>query len=94
LVIDSSGPAAQAGIQGGSRPVSINGMTVPVGGDIIVAVDGRPVRTAGELRAYVENNKHPGDSVTITIVRNGQREDVVVMLTERPPATPQPTTGG
>ena len=69
-------------------------MTVPFSGDIIVAVDGRAVRTASELRAYVENNKHPGDSVTITIVRNGQREDVVVMLAKRPPATAQPTTGG
>jgi hypothetical protein len=68
LVIDCSGPAAQAGIQGGSPPVSINGMTVPVGGDHC-GVDGRPVRTA-------------------------QREDVVVMLAERPPATAQATTGG
>jgi S1-C subfamily serine protease len=94
LVIDSTGPAAQAGIQGGSRPISINGMTVPAGGDIVVAVDGQPIRTGGELRAYIENSKHPGDTVTVTIVRNGQRQDITVTLAERPPATPQPVPGG
>jgi S1-C subfamily serine protease len=90
LVLDSSGPAAQAGIQGGNRPVVINGEQLRAGGDIIVAVDGQPVTTAGELRAYIENNKHPGNMVTVTIERNGQRMDVVVTLAERPPSTPQP----
>jgi S1-C subfamily serine protease len=88
LVVDASGPAAQAGIQGGNRPVVINGQTIPAGGDLIVAVDGRPVTTAGELRAYIENNKHPDDTVTLTVVRNGQRMDVPVTLAERPPSTP------
>jgi S1-C subfamily serine protease len=85
LVIDSSGPAAQAGIQGGNRPVAINGEPIPAGGDIIVALDGRPVTTAGELRAYIENNKHPGDGVTVTVIRNGMRMDAPVTLGERPP---------
>jgi S1-C subfamily serine protease len=85
LVIDSSGPAAQAGIQGGNRPVAINGEQIPAGGDIIVALDGHPVTTAGELRAYIENNKHPGDGVTVTGIRNGMRMDVPVTLGERPP---------
>jgi S1-C subfamily serine protease len=93
LVIDSSGPAAQAGIQGGSRPVVINGEQIPAGGDIIVAVDGQPVTTAGELRAYIENNRHPGDTVTVTIIRGGQRQDVQVTLGERPPTTPTPVPG-
>jgi 2-alkenal reductase len=92
LVIDSSGPAAAAGIQGGSRPVVINGEQSPAGGDIIVAVDGRPVTTAGELRAYIENSKHPGDTVVVTVVRNGQRLDVPVTLGERPPSNGTPTT--
>jgi S1-C subfamily serine protease len=90
LVVDSSGPAAAAGIQGGSRPVVINGEAIPAGGDIIVAVDGRPVTTTGEIRAYIENFKHPGDTVTLTVVRSGQRMDVTVTLAERPPSTPTP----
>jgi S1-C subfamily serine protease len=94
LLVDSSGPAAQAAIQAGSRPVSINGTTIPAGGDIIVAVDGHPVRTGGELRAYIENSKHPRDAVTVSILRNGQHEDLTITLAERPPATPQPRPGG
>jgi S1-C subfamily serine protease len=90
LVIESTGPAAQAGIQGGNRPVIINGEMIPAGGDIIVALDGRTVTTAGELRAYIENNKHPGDMVTVTVIRNGQRMDVPVTLGERPPTASQP----
>jgi 2-alkenal reductase len=90
LVIDSSGPAAEAGIRGGNRPVVINGEQIPAGGDIIVALDGRPVTTTGELRAYIENNKHPGDSVTVTVIRSGQRMDVPVTLGERPPTALQP----
>jgi S1-C subfamily serine protease len=90
LVVDSTGPAAQAGIKGGSRPVVINGEQIPAGGDIIVAVDGQPVTTAGELRAYIENTKHPGDTVTVTVVRNGQRQDIAVTLGERPATTPTP----
>jgi S1-C subfamily serine protease len=88
LVIEAAGPAAQAGIQAGTRPVTIGGDVILAGGDLIVAIDGRPVAGTGELRGYVENAKHPGDTVTITIVRNGQRQDVTVSLGERPPATP------
>jgi 2-alkenal reductase len=94
LVLESTGPAAQAGIQGGSRPVVINGEPIPAGGDIIVAVDGHPVATAGELRAYIENTKHPGDSVTITVVRNGQRMDVQLTLADRPPTNSAPQSTG
>jgi S1-C subfamily serine protease len=94
LVVETTGPAAQAGIQGGDRPVVINGVTIPVGGDLIVAVDGHPVSTAGELRGYIENYKHPGDTVTVTFVRGGQRQDVQVTLDERPPSPPTPSTGG
>jgi S1-C subfamily serine protease len=93
LVLDSSGPAAQAGVQGGNRPVVVAGEQIPAGGDIIVAADGYTIAAPGELRAYIENNKHPGDSVTLTVLRNGQRVDVQVTLAERPPATPQPTGG-
>jgi serine protease Do len=59
------------------------------GGDIIVAIGGQAVATGGDLRGWIENNKHPGDSVTLTVLRNGQRTDLQVTLTERP--APQPS---
>ena len=44
LVVESTGPAQQAGIQGGSRPVNVGGEQFPAGGDVIVAI--------GELGAF------------------------------------------
>jgi S1-C subfamily serine protease len=84
LVEAVSDGAQQAGIHAGSRTVRIGQDQVTAGGDIIVAVDGRTITSSGELRGYIENNKHPGDQVTLTVVRDGQRMDFTVTLTERP----------
>jgi S1-C subfamily serine protease len=93
LVVDATDGAQQAGIRTGTRRVTIGGEQIPAGGDIIVAVDGRPVGTGGELRAYIENTKHPGDTVTVTVLRDGQRQDIPVTLGERP-ARPQEQAPG
>lgn len=90
LVIDVAAGARDAGLRAGSRQVTIGGQAVPAGGDIIVAVDGNTVATTGELRGYIENNKHPGDTVVLSVLRDGQRQDVSVALSERP-AQEQPT---
>jgi S1-C subfamily serine protease len=90
LVVDVSDGAQQAGIQAGTRQVTIGGEQFPAGGDIIVAADGQPVSTGGELRAYIENTKHPGETVTVTVLRNGQRQDIPVSLGERPAQSQAP----
>ncbi len=84
LVQDASAGAAAAGVRSGERVVSLGGQRVRAGGDIIVAVDGRPVSTGSDLRAYVENNKRPGDAVTFDIQRGDARQQVSVTLDERP----------
>jgi 2-alkenal reductase len=84
LVQESSAGAQEAGIQAGSQVLNLGGEPVRAGGDIIVAIDGREVTTGGDLRAYIENNKRPGDTVTLTILRNGQRQEIQVRLGERP----------
>jgi S1-C subfamily serine protease len=89
LVQQVTAGAQQAGIQPGTRRVQIGGQTILAGGDIIVAIDGQPVATGGDLRGYIENNKHPGDTATVTVLRNGQRQDIQVTLTERPPTQAQ-----
>jgi S1-C subfamily serine protease len=89
MVQESSAGAADAGIRAGNQAVFVAGERLLAGGDIIVAIDGNPVTTGGELRGYIENNKHPGDTVTITLQRNGQRQDVTVVLSERPPQQPR-----
>jgi S1-C subfamily serine protease len=85
LVQTVTGGAAQAGVRAGSRTAQLNGVRVSVGGDVIVALDGQPVATAGQLRGYIENVKRPGDTVSVSVLRAGQRNDFAVTLGERPP---------
>jgi S1-C subfamily serine protease len=84
LVQSVTAGAQQAGVQPGTRRMQIGNEVLMVGGDIIVAIDNQTVATGGDLRGWIENNKHPGDQVTLTVLRNGQRVDIPVTLSERP----------
>ncbi|HXF68239.1 MAG TPA: trypsin-like peptidase domain-containing protein [Thermoflexus sp.] len=79
------GPAARAGLRGGSREVLVRGVTVLLGGDIITAIDGHPVSSFDELVSYLVNRTEVGQTVTLTILRDGQERQVQVTLEERPP---------
>jgi 2-alkenal reductase len=77
-------PAAAAGLQGGTRAVNVRGIEVRLGGDIIVAVNGVPMRDFDALIGYLVANTSPGDTVTLTIYRGTQVFDVDVRLEARP----------
>jgi len=75
------GPAAQAELQ--AAEIQQRGwQTYLVGGDTIVAINGTAVTTRDELTLYLENNTHPGDTVTLTIIRDGEQQDVPVVVGE------------
>lgn len=76
-------PAIEAGLRGGSRTVNVDGLQTPVGGDVVVEIDGKPVANFDELLVEVAF-KTPGDKVELTILRNGQRQQVTVNLASRP----------
>jgi S1-C subfamily serine protease len=80
-------PAEQAGLQGGTELVIIEGKRILIGGDVIVGIDDQPVRRLNDLVVYTERNKRPGDPVTLTIIRNGQQLEKNLILGERPPPT-------
>ncbi len=80
--------AADAGIKGGNRTVRIGNTQVRAGGDIILAIDGQPTTTGNDLGAYIENNKRPGDVVTITLLRGEELQDVKVTLGIKPATVP------
>ena len=84
LVVNASDGAQQAGIRAASGQITLGGQRIPTGGDVIVAVDGHSVSTGGDLRAYIENTRHPGDTVTLSVLRDGQHLDIPVTLGERP----------
>jgi len=87
LIVDviRGGPAFKAGLRGGNKEVVIAGEKYIIGGDLIIAVDGVRVRNSDDLTTYIERNKLPGDSVTLTIVRNGEVMNVDLVLGKRPP---------
>lgn len=52
------------------------------GGDIITAIDGQPVTARDDLTLYLESHTLPGDTVTLTIVRDGTMQDITVTVGE------------
>jgi S1-C subfamily serine protease len=82
--VTSGGPAAKAGIRGSDRSVSIGNVQIPVGGDIIVAINGKPIADFQELTVYLETETQVGDKVEVTLIRDGQEMTVSVTLAERP----------
>ncbi|MBW7885307.1 MAG: trypsin-like peptidase domain-containing protein [Caldilineaceae bacterium] len=77
-------PLATAGIRGAQQEVIIGNQRVFTGGDIIVAVDGEPVATVGELESYLEERYRVGDTLQLSIVRAGQATDIDIELGEEP----------
>jgi Trypsin-like serine proteases, typically periplasmic, contain C-terminal PDZ domain len=82
--VASSGPAARAGIRGGTRTLQVAGKSYLVGGDIIVGINGTPVNSMDDLLTYLVERTSPGDLIVLTIIRDGSRIDVPVTLGERP----------
>ncbi len=80
-----NGPAAKAGIRGGDTKVNIDGNVVRIGGDVIIAINGNPVDSIETLLAYLEEKTNPGDTVTLTIIRDGEQMEISVVLGVRPP---------
>ncbi|MDX1437075.1 MAG: trypsin-like peptidase domain-containing protein [Anaerolineales bacterium] len=80
--ITPGGPADQAGLRSGDQPSTIPGFNA--GGDLIVAVDGIQVLEFGDLLDYLINQKEPGETVTLTVLRDGQEMFLDVTLSERP----------
>ncbi len=78
-------PAEKAGLRGCNRTVTVEGEEVPVGGDVIVAVDGRPVDRMNDLLVYLERYRKVGDKITLTILRGNEKLDKELVLGERPP---------
>lgn len=88
LVIDvvANGPAAKAGIKGGSdaRVISVDDRIVKLGGDVIVGIDDIQVRRISDILIYLQREKSVGDVITLHIIRDGKEMSIDVVLAERP----------
>jgi serine protease Do len=94
------GPADRAGVHGSDRQLTIDGERVHLGGDVIVALDGQPVKGSDDLVTALARRTKVGQTVSLTVLGHGQEDTVKVILAARPtsaaPRRPavSHTTGG
>jgi S1-C subfamily serine protease len=82
-VVDGS-PAAKAGIHGGEKDATIDGRPIKLGGDVITEIDGKVVRKIDDILVYLQREKSVGDNLQLTVLRDGQEQQINVMLGARP----------
>jgi 2-alkenal reductase len=86
--VTPGGPAARAGLRGGRQEARFQDRTYGVGGDIIVAIDGRPVREENDVATALVRFS-PGDEVSLQVMRGDKRQTLRVKLGERPLNAPR-----
>jgi S1-C subfamily serine protease len=79
LSVQPGSPADVAGLRGARRRVLLGNYRIPVGGDLIVAIDGRPVE-GREALSNALGRKRPGEDIVLTIYRDGRTMKVRVDL--------------
>ncbi|MCX6027880.1 MAG: trypsin-like peptidase domain-containing protein [Chloroflexi bacterium] len=94
LGISANGPAARAGLRAGNTDSSVvlgttrTGATyLQSGGDLITAIDGQPVSRMDDLLIYLEEKTSPGQTVQLTVLRDGQQQTLSVKLEARSATT-------
>jgi S1-C subfamily serine protease len=90
LVVDVGEAYAGEQLRGCDRTTLVGGREVPTGGDVIVSIDGRSVRSTEELVSYLLVEATPGETVELTLSRDGAELTEPVRLNERPPPDPTP----
>ena len=82
--VQSGGPADKAGLRGSTKDATIRGFQTKVGGDVITAVDGNTIHTFEDLIRYMFLNKKIGDTMQVTILRDGKTMTLEVTFTALP----------
>jgi S1-C subfamily serine protease len=83
--VEPDTPASRAGLRAGTRQVSLNGVDLTVGGDVIVRIGDRPVRSAADVARIIASELRPGQTVRVVVLRGGKnRLGIDVTLGERP----------
>jgi S1-C subfamily serine protease len=80
----ASGPAGRAGMRGGTRAVVVGNRRYVIGGDIITAINGAPVKTMEEMIGYLDNHVSVGQAIEVTAIRDGRQINLQVQVGERP----------
>ena len=86
--VTAGGPAAKAGIRGGSAESQFQGVATIGGGDVVLAVNGVAVSSADALVRIATNTLRPGQTAVFTVLRGGRQRSIAVRLGSRS-TTPQ-----
>ena len=84
ITVVENSPAADAGLIGADKMIEVDGREYPVGGDVIVAVDGMDVRKIDDILVHLQRVKTVGDEMNLEVLRDGRTTNVTVILQERP----------
>ncbi len=79
----NGGPAEKAGMRAGTDSAVIDGQEVKIGGDLIVKIDGKEVKSSEDVAAIVVTKKS-GQVAIITVIRDGKTKDIKTKLSSRP----------
>ena len=93
--VRAGGPGARAGLRASTRRVDVLGYSdLCAGGDVIVAIDGKPVRSADDVVRIVSFELEPHAVAIFTVVRNNQRKNVAVTMADRAHASATVSSSG
>lgn len=82
--VTSGSPAEKSGIRGGGALTDINGRQIELGGDVIVAVDNVSVRKIEDLLSYLQSERSIGETVILSVIRDGKNQEIGMTLAARP----------
>ena len=86
ITVVENSPAFDAGLIGSDKTIDVEGINYPVGGDIILAVDGIEVRKIDDILIHLQRAKSVGDEMVLEVLRDGRTTDITIILQERPNA--------
>ena len=86
ITVVEDSPAFDAGLIGSDKTIEVDGVNYPVGGDIILAVDGIEVRKIDDILIHLQRAKSVGDEMVLEVLRDGRTTDITIILQERPNA--------
>jgi 2-alkenal reductase len=86
LVVDviAGTPASRAGLQEGNTDFTGRDGPTSIGGDVIIAVEGESIYTFNDVISYLSRKGEVGQTIVLTIIREGEEVDIDLTLEARP----------
>ena len=84
ITVVEDSPAFQGGLIGSDKTIEVDGVNYPVGGDIILSVDGNDVRKIDDILIHLQRVKAVGDEMVLEVLRDGRTTNITITLVERP----------